>query len=97
MTTVKKNLRTCSKGHKFYKTSDCPTCPVCENERKPATGFLSELSAPARRALEGAGIKTLQQLSAKTEKEIMKLHGMGPASLPKLRSALATIGLSFKK
>lgn len=97
MTTIKKNLRTCSKGHKFYKTSDCPTCPVCENERKPATGFLSELSAPARRALEAAGIKTLQELSAKTEKEIMKLHGMGPASLPKLRSVLATIGLTFKK
>jgi hypothetical protein len=32
-----------------------------------------------------------------TEKEILQLHGMGPGTLPKLRSALATIGLSFKK
>lgn len=97
MATVKKNLRTCDKGHKYYKTSDCPTCPVCENERKPATGFLSVLSAPARRALEQEGIKTLEQLSKKTETEILQLHGMGPSSLPKLRSALATNGLSFKK
>ena len=97
MTTVQKNLRTCRKGHKFYKTSDCPTCPVCENEKKPATGFLSALSAPARRALEGAGIKTMLQLSKMTEKEVLQLHGMGPSTLPKLRSALATNGLGFKK
>ena len=97
MTTAKKNLRTCSKGHKYYKTSDCPTCPVCEDERKPAKGFLSIISAPARRALEREGIKTLQQLSKKTETEILQLHGMGPSSLPKLQNALATVGLSFKK
>ena len=97
MTTVRNNLRICSNGHKYYKTSDCPTCPVCENEKKPGTGFLSLLSAPARRALEGAGIKTLRQLSKVSEKEILKLHGMGPASLPTLRRALSTNGLSFKK
>ena len=97
MTTGKKNLRTCNNGHEYYKTSDCPTCPVCENEKKPGTGFLSLLSAPARRALEGAGIKTLLQLSKFTEKEILRLHGVGPASLPTLRRALTTNGLSFKK
>lgn len=97
MTTSKKNLRICSKGHKFYKTSDCPTCPVCENESKPEAGFLSLIAAPARRALESKGIRTLQQLSTFSEAEILQLHGMGPGSLPKLRSALKTIGLSFKK
>ena len=97
MTTSKKNLKTCSKGHKFYKTSDCPTCPICENENKPETGFLSLIAAPARRALENKGIKTLQQLSRFNEAEILQLHGMGPSSLPKLRSALKTIGLRFKK
>ena len=97
MTTSKKKLRTCSRGHKFYKTSDCPACPVCENENKPETGFLSLISAPARRALESKGIKTLKQLSRFSEAEILQLHGMGPGSLPKLRSALKTIGLSFKK
>ncbi|MEH7082237.1 RNA polymerase alpha subunit C-terminal domain-containing protein [Neobacillus drentensis] len=96
MSTSEKNLRTCVQGHQFYKSSDCPTCPTCENERKPADGFLSVLSAPARRALENNGISTLQQLSTFTEKEVLQFHGMGPASLPKLRSALKESGLSFK-
>lgn len=96
MATSEKSLRTCDQGHQFYKSSDCPTCPTCENERKPADGFLSVLSAPARRALENNGITTLQQLSTFTEKEVLQFHGMGPASLPKLRSALKENGLSFR-
>ncbi|MFC5603669.1 RNA polymerase alpha subunit C-terminal domain-containing protein [Sporosarcina koreensis] len=98
MTTCKKKTaRTCSKGHTYYKSSDCPTCPICELERKPDTGFLSELSAPARRALENNGVISLQQLSKFSEKDILQWHGMGPASLPKLREALKTNGLSFKR
>lgn len=54
------------------------------------------LSAPARRALEGAGIKTLAQLSRRTEGELLALHGFGPSSLPKLRAVLAERGLSFR-
>ena len=91
------SIRTCAKGHQYNKTSDCPTCPVCENERKPKDGFFSTLSAPARRALENKGIKTLKQLSKFSEEEILSLHGMGPGSIPKLRSALLGERLSFKK
>lgn len=97
MTVTKKNLRTCEKGHRYFKSSDCPTCPICEQEKKPATGFLSTLSAPARRALENAGITTLSQLAQYSEKDILKLHGMGPASLPTLREALKAAGLSFRE
>jgi DNA-directed RNA polymerase alpha subunit len=92
-----KTLKTCKKGHQFYKSSDCPTCPTCEKERKPDSGFLSQLSAPARRALENNGINTVEQLSKYTEKEILQFHGMGPASIPKLRAALEEAGLAFKK
>lgn len=88
--------RVCPNGHTYYKSSDCRTCPTCEKERKPKEGFLSLLSSPARSALEHEGITTVQQLSNFTEKEILKLHGMGPASLPKLRAALEAEGLSFK-
>jgi DNA-directed RNA polymerase alpha subunit len=91
----KGTLRTCKNGHQYYKSSDCPTCPVCEAERKPDPGFLAKLSAPARRALEGAGINTLRKLSTKSKKEVLKLHGMGPASIPKLELALKSEGLSF--
>jgi DNA-directed RNA polymerase alpha subunit len=97
MTTSKRTLRTCSKGHKYYKSSDCPTCPTCEQECKPQDGFLSKLSSPARRVLEHEGITTLQQLSAFSEKEILKLHGIGPASLPTLRASLEENGLAFKE
>lgn len=96
MPTSKGDLRTCSQGHQYYKSSDCPTCPTCELERKPESGFLALLSAPARRALEHNGITSLQKLSEYSEKEILQIHGMGPASLPKLRAALAEEGLSFK-
>jgi predicted RecB family nuclease len=88
--------RVCPKGHQYNKTSDCPTCPVCEAERKPKEGFLSQLAAPARRALENKGITSLEELSKFSEKEILQLHGMGPGSIPKLRIALKAGGLNFK-
>lgn len=92
-----KNEKTCPKGHKFVKTSDCPTCPVCEQELKPKNGFLSLLSAPARRALEHNGATTLKKLSNFSEAEIMAFHGMGKSSIPILSTALKTEKLSFKK
>lgn len=94
---MEKNLRLCSEGHSYYKSSDCPTCPFCEKQKAPKSGFLSLLSAPARRALEHEDITTLEKLSEKTEKEILKLHGMGPKSLPIMRRVLEDAGLKFKK
>lgn len=94
---MEKTLRTCPKGHQYYKSTDCPTCPFCEYENKPKDGFLSELVAPARRALIHQGITTLQKLAEYSEKEILKLHGMGPGSMPKLKKLLQEAGLSFKK
>lgn len=96
MVTSEKQLRTCSKGHTYYKSSDCPTCPTCEKENKPESGFLSLLSAPARRALVHNEITTLCRLSEFSEKEILNLHGIGPASLPILKSSLEEEGLYFK-
>ncbi|MFT3908400.1 MAG: RNA polymerase alpha subunit C-terminal domain-containing protein [Ferruginibacter sp.] len=92
-----KTLRTCSKGHQYYKSSDCESCPTCENEKRPKEGFLSMLSAPARRALESNGISTLEKLSTYSQKEILSLHGMGASSIPKLKEALKKAGLTFKE
>jgi len=89
-------LRTCKKGHRFYKNSDCPTCPTCEEERKPKDSFLSLLVAPARRALEKEKIKSLEDLAKWREEEILNLHGIGPSTIPKLKKALGENGLSFK-
>lgn len=96
MAPAKKTLKTCAQGHEYYKSTDCPTCPVCEAQNKPQDGFLSRLSAPARNALTAQGITTTERLAGHTEKEILKLHGIGKASLPVFRKALADAGLSFK-
>ena len=92
-----KQRRECPRGHVYFKSSDCPTCPRCEAGKKPAGGFMAGLSAPACRALAGAGLTTLARLSRRTEREVLALHGMGPNALGKLRLALKKSGLSFAK
>jgi predicted RecB family nuclease len=89
--------KVCPKGHVFFKTSACPTCPRCEAARKPKDGFLAELAAPARRALENAGLTTLAQLSKKSETEVSELHGMGTNAIAKLRGILKKSRLRFAK
>lgn len=96
MTEPELNLRTCSNGHRYFKSSDCPVCPVCEKQKTPAGG-LPAVAAPARRALERAGITSLEALSGFSETEILKLHGMGPHAIKKLHAALEHAGLSFLK
>lgn len=99
MATRIKTRRTCPKGHIYYKNTDCPTCPVCEKNHmiyRPEN-FLTFLSAPARRGLENQGIDTLEKLSALTKVELLRIHGVGPASLPKLQQALSEVKLKFQE
>mgnify|MGYP006186621887 CR=1 FL=1 len=84
MPSAKGTLRSCKKGHQYYKSSDCPVCPICAAEEKPEDGFLSVIGAPARRALQGQGINTIRQLATWNKKELLKLHGFGPSAIPKL-------------
>lgn len=95
--TSKKTKRICKHGHTFYKSTDCPTCPTCEKLKEPASGFLAFLSSPARNALLHLKIDTVQKLSTYTESEILKIHGIGKASLPVFKKALKEEGLSFKQ
>ena len=53
------------------------------------------LSAPALRALAGAGYTRLDQLADVREVDLKRLHGMGPKALTVLREALRAAGLSF--
>jgi len=59
--------------------------------------FPVKLAAPAYRALVNAGINSLLQLSAHSEKEIAGLHGIGKNALGTLKTALKENGLSFRK
>jgi predicted RecB family nuclease len=88
--------RTCSKGHAYVKSTDCPTCPKCEAEKAKEGFFIDGLSAPARRALLGAGVTSVKALARHSERDVLALHGMGPSALPKLQAALKAAGLRFK-
>ncbi len=66
-------------------------------EKKTNDSFLSLIGAPAKRALENNGIGTLEKLSKFSEKEILKLHGMGKTSIPKLTAALKAEGLIIQE
>jgi hypothetical protein len=65
--------------------------------KKKAGDLPVKLGAPVERALAGAGIKNLKQLTGFSEAEIKQLHGVGPNAIGKLRKALAEEGLSFAK
>ena len=58
-------------------------------------GVFGDLAAPARRALVGAGITSLEQLSRLTEAQVASLHGMGPNAMARLREMLAAEGRKF--
>jgi hypothetical protein len=53
------------------------------------------LSQPALRALHGAGVTDLEQLTAFKEADILNLHGMGPKGIRLLKAALDARSLSF--
>jgi DNA-directed RNA polymerase alpha subunit len=57
----------------------------------------NKLAKPAQRALANAGINNLEELAKLTEKEFMKLHGIGKSTLPILKEAIAKKQLSFAK
>lgn len=96
MKQAEKTKRTCKHGHIYYKSSTCPICPTCEGLRKYKGIFLSKVSAPARRALEGLGISKPEHLTEYTKKEILALHGIGPSAIPVLEKALSDLDLKFK-
>lgn len=66
-------------------------------DKPDVSDFPKGLSAPARRALAGAGYLRLEQLTHVTEAELLKLHGLGPKTIRQLREALAVRGLAFAR
>ncbi|RUS47927.1 DNA-binding protein [Cohnella sp. AR92] len=57
----------------------------------------AKLARPAIRALANAGIAHLEQLTLRSETELLALHGMGPKALDLLRQELSERGLSFRE
>lgn len=55
------------------------------------------LSEPAIRALEAAGVDTLDKAAQFTGKQLLSLHGFGPKGLRLLQEALKAHGLTLKE
>lgn len=62
---------------------------------QPEHDFPRGIGRPATAALLFAGYTRLEQLSARSEQEILALHGVGPKAIGILREALAERGWSF--
>ncbi len=66
-----------------------------EQNKQSASDFPTGLSQPALRALANAGYERLDQLAKVSAADLLKLHGMGPNGIGKLRAALQAKGLAF--
>ena len=54
------------------------------------------LGAPAERAFAQAGYTRLEQFTGVTEKDLLRLHGVGPRAIRILRAELETHDLGFR-
>ncbi len=64
-------------------------------QTEPESDLPAGLAAPARRALAGAGVQRLEQLTGFSEAEVKAWHGIGPSALNQLQLAMKARGLSF--
>ena len=62
---------------------------------EPHESDLPKIGQPATRALALIGCVRLDQVAAKSERELLALHGVGPKAIRILREALGARGLSF--
>lgn len=69
--------------------------PAARSKRISHADIPTAIGKPALRALAGAGIGTLTQLSRRTEVELLALHGVGPRAIGILKGALEANGKSF--
>jgi hypothetical protein len=56
----------------------------------------SGLGAPAERAFAQVGYTRLEQFADVTEKDLLRLHGVGPKAIRVLRAALDAHHLTFR-
>jgi len=63
----------------------------------PIENLLRKLAAPAQRAIQGAGVKTVEELANMSEAELMGLHGIGQNAMKTIKAFLDENGWSLKK
>jgi len=79
------------------EAAEKPEAASKEAAPAPAADGLPEgIGKPATRALEEAGLTTLEQVAGETEAELLALKGIGPKAVEALAGALADAGLSLR-
>jgi len=56
-----------------------------------------ELSVRSYNCLKRAGIQTVEELTQKTEEDMMRVRNLGKKSLKEVKDKLAELGLGFKQ
>ncbi|WP_029687950.1 DNA-directed RNA polymerase subunit alpha [Thermoanaerobacter sp. A7A] len=82
-----------------YKSSDIFVDKPEKKVEKPLDMTIEELDLSVRsyNCLKRAGINTVQELTQKTEEEMMKVRNLGKKSLEEVKQKLEALGLSLKK
>lgn len=62
----------------------------------PGTALPRNIGRPATAALELAGYRRLEHLDGESSQALLRLHGVGPTAISRLREALAATGRSFR-
>jgi hypothetical protein len=62
----------------------------------PNSGLPRNIGRTATAALTLAGYDRLERLDGASAGELLRLHGVGPAAIARLRVALAATGRSFR-
>ena len=62
----------------------------------PGTRLLRNIGRPATAALNLAGYDRLEQLHGASARNLLRLHGVGPVAIARLREALAATGGGFR-
>ena len=82
------------------KLEECFTVqlPQAEENAKPATQMIENLDLSVRsyNCLKRAGIQTVEELTQKTEDEMMHVKNLGKKSLKEVKDKMTQLGLSFK-
>lgn len=68
---------------------------ISVNREAADSDIPKHIGKPATRALAQAGYRKLDQLASIRERDLLKLHGVGPKAVRILREALEEKGLSF--
>lgn len=96
---------------KLFQTGDAPKNPVITvtggsepegaEPKKEGTGSMSiddlDLSVRSNNCLRRAGINTVEELTQKSEEDMMKVRNLGRKSLDEVKKKLTDLGLSLRK